>query len=40
MKGAISQYNSEVKNGLFPFKENTFNLTEEESLKLERNLVK
>ena len=40
MKDAISQYNSEVKNGIFPFKENTFNLTEEESLKLERNLVK
>ena len=40
MKDAISKYNSEVKNGLFPFKENTFNLTEEESVKLERNLVK
>lgn len=40
MKSAITQYNEEVKNGLFPFKENIFNLTEEEKSKLEYNLVK
>lgn len=40
MKNAISQYNQEVKNGEFPFKENSFNLTDEERDKLEHNLVK
>ena len=40
MKKAISQYNTEVKNGDFPFKENTFNLSDEEREKLENNLIK
>lgn len=35
MKNAISQYNKEVKNGEFPQKENSFNLTDEERIKLE-----
>lgn len=40
MKSAIEQYNTEVKNGVFPYKENTFNLTDEEREKLEYNLTK
>ncbi len=40
MKSAIDQYNTEVKNGVFPYKENTFNLTDEEREKLEYNLTK
>lgn len=40
MKSAIEQYNTEVKNGVFPYKENTFNLTDEEREKLEYNLIK
>ncbi len=39
MKKAIAEYNSEVKNNLFPYQENIFNLTEEEKYKLERTLV-
>lgn len=34
MLNAISQYNAEVKNCQFPYKENSFNLTEEEKNKL------
>ena len=40
MKNAISQYNDEVKQNIFPFKENTFNLTPEEKEKLESVIVK
>lgn len=40
MKAAIEQYNTEVKNGLFPYKENTFNLTDEEREKLEYSITK
>lgn len=40
MKNAISQYNSEVKQNLFPFKEHTFNLSEEEKEKLESVIAK
>ncbi len=40
MKNAISQYNQEVKNGEFPFKEHSFNLSDEEREKLEYNLIK
>lgn len=40
MKNAISQYNQEVKNGDFPFKEHSFNLSDEEREKLEYNLIK
>lgn len=34
MKTAIDNYNTDVKNGLFPKTEHTFNLTNEEKLKL------
>lgn len=40
IKTAVTQYNNEVKNGLFPFEENTFNLTNEEKLKLEHTFNK
>lgn len=40
MKAAIEQYNTEVKNGIFPYKENTFNLTDEEREKLEYSITK
>lgn len=40
MKNAISQYNSEVKQNIFPFKENTFNLSEEEKEKLQSVVIK
>lgn len=40
MKVAIEQYNTEVKNGIFPYKENTFNLTDEEREKLEYSITK
>ncbi|MBQ9245151.1 3-methyl-2-oxobutanoate hydroxymethyltransferase [bacterium] len=35
MQKAISEYNSDVKNGLFPDNEHSFNLTEKEKNKLE-----
>lgn len=40
MNNAISQYNSDVKNGLFPMSEHTFNLDEEENKKLEYSVNK
>ncbi len=40
MINAISQYNEEVKNCEFPFKENSFNLNEEEKSKLGYTLSK
>ncbi len=40
MKNAISQYNQEVKTGAFPYKEHSFNLSDEEREKLEYNLIK
>lgn len=40
MKEAISKYNHDVKNNVFPAIENTFNLTEEEREKLEYNINK
>lgn len=40
MKKAISEYNEEVKNGVFPTQEHTFYLTPEEREKFEYNLIK
>ena len=40
IKEAVTSYNNEVKEGLFPYKENTFNLTDEEREKLECNTNK
>ena len=40
MKDAINSYNKEVKENTFPQKEHTFNLTEEEKLKLEHYINK
>lgn len=40
MKQAILQYKEEVKNGEFPFAENSFNLKEEEREKLEHFINK
>ena len=40
MKKAISEYNEEVKNGMFPSEEHTFYLTPEEREKVECNLIK
>lgn len=40
MKKAISEYNEEVKNGVFPSEEHTFHLTPEEREKFEYNLIK
>ncbi len=40
IKNAVSQYKQEVKSGQFPFKENSFNLSEEERKRLEYNTVK
>lgn len=40
MKKAISEYNEEVKNGVFPSAEHTFYLTPEEREKVECNLIK
>ena len=40
MKKAISEYNEEVKNGIFPSEEHTFYLTPEEREKFEYNLIK
>ncbi len=40
MKTAIDKYNKDVKNQLFPQDENSFNLTDEEKLKLEHNYSK
>ncbi len=35
IKGAVSQYNDEVKNGIFPDSAHTFNLTDEEKKNLD-----
>ena len=40
IKTAVSNYNDEVKRNVFPSKENTFNLTDEEREKLECNTAK
>lgn len=40
MKDAITSYSKEVKENTFPQKEHTFNLTEEEKLKLEHYINK
>lgn len=40
IKMAVTSYNDEVKQGIFPYKENTFNLTDEERAKLECNIIK
>lgn len=40
IKTAVTNYNEEVKNGIFPYKEHTFNLTEEEREKLECSISK
>lgn len=40
IKNAVSQYNSDVKQNLFPMKENTFNLTQEEKDKIEHIIIK
>lgn len=40
MKEAISKYNSDVKENIFPLPENTFNLTSEEREKLESTIIK
>ncbi|MBE7704300.1 MAG: 3-methyl-2-oxobutanoate hydroxymethyltransferase [Cyanobacteria bacterium SIG29] len=40
IKTAVSEYNNEVKQNIFPNKENTFYLTDEEREKLERNIIK
>ena len=40
MKSAIDKYNKDVKSGLFPQAEHSFNLTDEEKLKLEHNYSK
>ena len=39
-KNAISEYNNEVKSGLFPSEEHIFNLTQEESEKFGYCVVK
>ena len=40
IKTAVTNYNDEVKKNVFPYKENTFNLTDEEREKLDSNSVK
>lgn len=40
IKNAVTNYNNEVKQNVFPYKENTFNLTEEERFKLEHIIIK
>lgn len=40
IKTAVTNYNNEVKQNVFPYKENTFNLTEEEREKLECSITK
>lgn len=40
IKTAVTKYNEEVKNSMFPQKEHTFNLTDEERVKLEHCIVK
>lgn len=40
MKEAISKYNRDVKENIFPLPENTFNLTSEEREKLESTIIK
>ncbi len=40
IKQAVNSYNNDVKAGVFPSSEHTFNLTEEERKKLEYNAVK
>lgn len=40
IKTAVTNYNDEVKRNVFPSKENTFNLTDEEREKLECNTAK
>lgn len=40
IKTAVTNYNNEVKQNVFPYKENTFNLTEEEREKLEFSINK
>lgn len=40
IKSAVTNYNEEVKRNMFPYKEHTFNLTEEEREKLECSIVK
>ncbi len=40
MKQAISKYKNDVKNNIFPFEENMFNLTKEEKEKLEYAFTK
>ncbi len=40
IKQAVNSYNNDVKEGVFPSSEHTFNLTEEERKKLEYNAVK
>ena len=40
MKKAISEYNDEVKNGIFPTQEHTFYLAPEEKEKFEYHLIK
>ena len=40
IKTAVTKYNEEVKNNMFPCKEHTFNLTDEERVKLEHCVVK
>lgn len=40
MLSVFTQYNNEVKENMFPFKEHTFNLTQEEREKLESLVIK
>lgn len=40
IKTAVTNYNNEVKQNVFPYKENTFNLTDEEREKLEYSINK
>ena len=40
IKTAVTKYNEEVKNNIFPCKEHTFNLTDEERVKLEHCIIK
>ena len=40
IKTAVTKYNEEVKNNMFPCKEHTFNLTDEERVKLEHCIIK
>ena len=40
IKTAVTNYNEEVKKNIFPYKEHTFNLLEEEREKLECSIIK